>query len=433
MDLEAPEIHKSACEFGDSYLFVWPDDAQPTGVSMYLNDPSTVRIFYSAENPRLKTLAIKSWKQGTQTRADLFYPDRIEHYITDGLKKGLLDSDWLTFDPDGNGAVVDNPFGEVPIFHFRTARPYGTPLHSGAYGPQEAINKTIINWLATTDAYAAPFRYALMNEDLADGSDPSDFGIYTEDSGANNQTYPGAGTNVSSQISGEPGTFNQLHGTSAVGQLAPSDVTNFQSTVDSFLRYMAQSTNTPIHLFDMIGDTPSGESLRVSEAPLVKSVIATQISFGATWRDAFEFTLRVIGYEAGVKVSVAWANPSSTDDLDQWQTIQAKINAGLPVYVAFLEAGYTPEQLASWNVDLLTGTDQEPKTLVEKSALYESFGKAIQAIGEGITAGAITQEQAAPIILQFISEIQGATPDLAELDAEESASTEDDPEDNQDL
>ncbi len=90
---------KKAFKHGDSYLMVWedlqaPDDApsdehvQQVGVQWTVHDARLVRVFYDPEDERVKTYAIKRWKitlegeDNPRTRADFWYPDRLERWIT---------------------------------------------------------------------------------------------------------------------------------------------------------------------------------------------------------------------------------------------------------------------------------------------------------------------------------------------------------------
>ena len=86
---------------------------------------------------------------------------------------------------------------------------------------------------------------------------------------------------------------------------------------------------------------PSGQALRVAEAPLFKKVLNRQLSLGSTWRDLFKFMLRIEGINAEVEID--WKSPESIDSLDQWDIAVRKRSVGLPVKQILLELGYDPE------------------------------------------------------------------------------------------
>src|SRR3546814_17791675 len=56
---------------------------------------------------------------------------------------------------------VENETGEIPFFHFRTARPYGRPEHKKAYGPQDALTKLVTTMMSTSAFAAFPQTWAL--------------------------------------------------------------------------------------------------------------------------------------------------------------------------------------------------------------------------------------------------------------------------------
>lgn len=331
MGLEADEIHRRALEFGDCYAIVWPDEAGELQISY--NSPVTTTIIYDPENPRKKLFAAKMWRalnaqEQKVTRVNLYYADRIEKY--------QIDSEYVSAKSAYRKIdTVDNPFGEVPVFHFRTSRPYGRPEHLDAFPLQDAINKLMITHMYTVDYQGAPQRYALANAGQAPEVD--DF----EDGDTERE-------NASALQSG-PGELWYLQGINSVGEFAPADPEVFLKPIRDFVRAMASITNTPLHYFERTGNVPSGEALRVAEAPLMKKVADRQQSFSAAWRDMFRFILRVEGINADVQVK--WAAVESLDSLDAWDVMLKKRNAGVPMRQVFLEAGYDDEiidQMFEW-------------------------------------------------------------------------------------
>ena len=77
----AGEIHKEALKNGDAYAIVWFD---PNGeVTIYPQRAGNVRRQYDEEQPGRILWAAKYWRTtDKRTRLNLFYPDRIERYVT---------------------------------------------------------------------------------------------------------------------------------------------------------------------------------------------------------------------------------------------------------------------------------------------------------------------------------------------------------------
>jgi len=365
LDIEAPQIHDNALTFGDAYLFVWPSDtssdtdehgapvARVDGVHVFYNSPLSVRMIYDEENPRLAKLVIKAWCEGAgdtkRTRINLYYRDHMEKWVTkkDAAKKSDDALKQEDFEPyvddftDENGHI-DNPYDRVPFFHFRTRRPYGRPVHRNAFGPQDALTKLITNQMAASDFAAFPQRYGLLDPGASEDDD-LDWG---DDDVSDPEDRP-------SQMVASPGSMWILRNYKSVGQFAPADVDAFLKPQSQFMRLMAATTTTPMRWFDPSGDVPSGESIRADDAPLVKKIGAFQRAFASTWRDALEFALRILDIEA--KVTIQWAPAQTTGDLEFWQAVQAKQDAGVPVRQTLLEAGYTEAQVTAWGY-----TEEDP-------------------------------------------------------------------------
>jgi hypothetical protein len=338
--LDINEIHRAALVYGDCYAIVWPD-ASGT-VSIDYNSPKTTTLVYDQENPRVKSFAAKMWQVETETekivRLNLYYTDRIEKY------EGRGDLEILTHAPQL--ALVEsivNPWNEIPVFHFRTFKPYGKPEHADAYGPQDAINKLINTHMYTVDYQGAPQRYALANGNSSEFDDFSEDDTARENLGA---------------LQNGPGELWYLQGVSAVGQFPAADPETFTKPVNEFVADMAAITSTPIHYFTSGSYIPSGEALRVSEAPLTKKVVNRQLAFGSTWRDLFKLMLKIEGIVSDVEI--VWSNPETIDSVDQWDIAVRKKSVGMPLEQILLELGYDAEiaaQVAEASV-VATGTTE---------------------------------------------------------------------------
>lgn len=360
LDLEAPEIHENTLQYGDAFLFVWPSEptddasedepeddggAEPpsAGVDMFYNSPLTTRIIYDPEHPRRKKLVIKSWcetdEDGNElVRVNLYYGRIIEKWISKAKTEATKAEDFEPYidDHTDDNGVMDNPYGEPPFFHFRTRRPYGRPEHKDAYGPQNAVTKLINNQMTASDFAAFPQRVGLLDPN-ATTDDDTDWG---HDETADPEGQP-------SQMISRPGSMWILRNYKDVKEFAAADVANFLEPIKFYIRGMSTVTATPVHFLDPTGDAPSGESQRAANDPLVKKVNARQLSVGGTWQDAAAFALKILGFK-GARPKVRWKPPQIITDLEGWQAVIAKQQAGVPVRQTLLEAGYTEAELDSW-------------------------------------------------------------------------------------
>lgn len=329
LQIDADEIHRRALVYGDCYVMVWTD---PQGeITVDYNSPLTTVMIYDDEYPKVKKFAAKLWQTEDPNdytkkiaRLNMYYPDRIEKFEMPGEIENVVSVTGFRL-----LEVVENPWGQIPVFHFRTSKQYGRPEHYDAFGPQDAINKLIITHMNTVDYQGAPQRYALSGNNNA-----AEFEDFDEDGTAEQ--------NLASLKNG-PGELWYLKGVSSVGEFSPADYKVFTEPVKDFVRSMASITNTPLHYFERTGSVPSGESLRTAEAPLLKKVEDRQIMFGSTWADIFRFIVRI---EANVEpdIRIDWKAVESMDSLDAWEVAVKKRVVGVALQQVLIEMGYSPEE-----------------------------------------------------------------------------------------
>jgi hypothetical protein len=350
MQFDADEIHRRALVYGNCYAIVWTDSEGQ--ITIDYNSPLTTVVIYDDENPRIKKYAAKLWQTEDPNdytkkiaRLNMYYPDRIEKYWMFGeIENVVSEGGFMLME------TVDNPWGEVPVFHFRTSKQYGRPEHADAMGPQDAINKLIVTHMTTVDYQGAPQRYA-----LSDNGNTAEFEDFDDDAAAEDNI---------GKLKNGPGELWYLKGISKVGEFSPADHKVFTEPVKDFVRSMASITNTPLHYFEKTGNVPSGEALRTAEAPLLKKVQDRQITFGSTWQDLMRFILRVEGVADYNAVTVKWNNLESMDSLDAWEVAVKKRVVGVSLEQVLIEMGYEPElarEIAA-REDSLTNLSQNTNT-----------------------------------------------------------------------
>lgn len=335
LGMEAHDIHEAALKYGEAYAIVWP--GEDDSIEVFYNSPKTVRLFYSAENPRKKIFAIKMWSEGELTRVDMYYADRIEQYISriQANGQGVDERDFEPYiEEEGAEWPLVNPFGEVPVFHFRTQRMYGRPEHKDAYGPQAAITKLVTTQMSTVDFSGFPQRYALEDPTMSAAEDEAGDWDDADETASD-------GTPALKSGAGE---LWWLKGIKQVGQFQVADPDAFLEPMREYVQTMAVLTDTPLHAFRAGGQMPSGEARRAAEVPLIKRVKDLQLAFGATWRELFRFALRMSGI-ADPAVAIHWAEPESYDDTDVWKAAKLQVEVGVPVRQVLLERGYTQDQV----------------------------------------------------------------------------------------
>jgi hypothetical protein len=342
--LDINEIHRNTLIYGDSYAIVWPDENGKLAIDY--NSPLTTVVVYDQENPRKKLFAAKMWQYADydtkRIHLNLYYPDRIEKYAGYGEIENMGT-------PQGANFIltetIANPWGEVPVFHFRTHKPYGRPEHADAFGPQDAINKLVNTHMMTVDYQGAPQRYALSN-----GGNAAEMDDFSEDDTARE--------NIGTLKNG-PGELWYLQGVQTVGQFPAADPKTFTEPVNEFVNQMAAITSTPTHYFMRGSYIPSGQALRVSEAPLTKKVLNRQMALESTWKDLFLFMLKIEGISAVIDID--WSNAETVDEVDRWDVAVRKKSVGMPLEQILLELGYDAELATQISAESMvaTGTTQD--------------------------------------------------------------------------
>src|SRR4029079_1704198 len=161
LDLTAEEIHLEALKLGDSYAIVWPDEKG--NVTVYPQRAAACTAIYDEEIPGLIRLAAKYWRNlDGFVCLNLFYPDRIEKYVSRSRSELVLpDAREFTNagiqNPDSSTnaneirnpqSEIRNPFGQIPVFHFANTSEIGTFGKSElaqAIPIQNGLNKAVLD------------------------------------------------------------------------------------------------------------------------------------------------------------------------------------------------------------------------------------------------------------------------------------------------
>lgn len=392
-------VHHRVSEYGDAYMFAWPaeDSTLENPVfDIYYNNPKTTRAIYDSSNPDEVRFFIKCWRAvGPLSNSEqkkvwyvtLYYKDQFVKYVQKLDADPNRASSWSEVD------VLPNPYGQFPIFHFRNEDPFGCPEHYAAYGAQDAINKLSTTLVHTSEYQGFPQRYGLAMPNAAIAGDSTDNSMWDD------EATPSPQGNKDSDLEGGPGTFLRLEGIAAAGSFPAAQSSAFLDPLQFYIRAMAQVTTTPIRFFFSIGEPPSGESLRAADAPLIKKVTDRQDAYEETWEDLYQFALFTLTEEEFI-VDIQWAPAASIDDAAGWDTIRLKVNTGVPLHVALVEAGYPRETVDEWV------RSNETKTLSQGSAQsMASLAAAARDLSTAVEAGIIEQGYASQILRDLINAV----------------------------
>lgn len=327
---------------GDAYMMVWDDpewvgedeEAEDGRAQLFFNDALDINVHYDPRNKKRIDRASKKWMTSEgRLHLVLYYRDRIVHYEAKEEGPRPLD-DWnLEIDPQDippDGWVIqqklDNPYNEIPIFHFKN-RPrgstHGMSELKSVIPVQNSCNKVLMDMMLGSEFAGFPQKW------MAGGGHPKDGWR--------------AGANRVWATTDSQAKF---------GQFDSMDLGPSREFVEMLVSHIAKITQTPMHYLRSMGDMPSGEALKTAESGLVHKVKNRQKRWGKVWTKAIAFAIRI---ETGqivtpsMELQPVWKFPETRHDLEQAQTAQLKSILGVPLSQLWSEHfGYTEEQIAQF-------------------------------------------------------------------------------------
>jgi hypothetical protein len=335
MQLRSGEVHREVLVSGDAYAIVWPDEDGHAAI--FPNRAANVTVTYDEDRPGRIIHAAKFWRTADKhTRLNLFYPDRIERYITAKPGEGTLPEarEFVPYVQSTNfslnsapnekhakASTLNNPYGIVPVFHFANNADIGASGRSeleSAIPVQDGLNKSVLDMLVAMEYSAFRQRWVagLEVKEDADGKPIPPF-----KSGVNNLwTIP----NDKARF----GDFNT------------TDLDQFLKVKDSFRIDVASVTGTPMYyLLPHTRGFPSGEAMQRAESRFIAKVRDRQSAFGQTWSDIMQFAALIDGL-GDLRLETRWEDPTQTTERERLETILLKRRIGLSTEQALNEAGY---------------------------------------------------------------------------------------------
>lgn len=409
---ECDEWIRLACTFGDYYVIVDPTtddeagDVAPDGILWIGSSPLTTVMVYDQEDQRTPLYGAKVWKAGKSWRARLYYDDSTVRLITpktDGNTS--LDPNLFELDPPGDlddeAAWIEHPGDRMLLHHLAIeGRPYGVPVHRKAWGPQDAITKISATNLVNVDSQGFASRWALADPEAEIDDDmDADFGTDGPGTAADKSDGMSTATSGKTRVRSTPGAISILRGIKSVGTFDASGSEDFIKNLDWYVRVMAVATGIALFEFDLKGDQPSGESRRRAESRAIKRADKIKRAASRFLVGIGDTTLALSGTRGSVIASFL---PSETaTDKEGLELVSSKIKAGVPVRKAFLEAGYTADEVEGWFPDDAPAVTPELLTI---------FAEALTKLGQAQTLGVITGPELQAMLPELLTGARGEGP-----------------------
>lgn len=420
---ESDDLIRKACYFGDFYAIIDPiaEDADgniaAADVKVIGSSPLNTVVVYDPQYQRTPLHGAKVWRDGKRWRALLFYDDATVKLTTEESGDEARPTKGDPFEPDLEGeqseADLDHylahPGGHMLLVHLAIdGKPYGTPIHRKAWGPQDAITKISATNLNNVDAQGFASRWALADS-LAEIDDDidDDFGDAGPDTSGAAPSDGRTAQTDGSRLRTLPGAVNILRGIKSVGQFSNTPTEDFLKNQDWYVRVMAVATGVALFEFDLNGEQPSGESRRRAEGRSNKKAAKIKRQAGAFFAELADTVLGLLGIDdATVTVNF---NPSETaTDKEGIELVALKIANGVPIPKALLEAGYTDEDVALWFPDNVPHVTP---------AVLTALAAALAQLGQAKTLGVITDEELRDMLPTILTAARGeATADVDEVE-----------------
>ncbi len=327
MDYQEGQVEREQFAMGDAYVIVEADTDTPD-IFIWPQEADTVRVRYSQERPGKIDLAARRWTDdGNRPRLTLYFEDRFEKYARPARSAAFTTTDAVT--PGGDWSVMGDwaPFetpGEpwpvplrvtdtVPVFHFANNAPigrYGQSELADVIPLQDALNKTILDMLVAAEFGAFRQRYGI--DLLTTLTDPVTGEEIADPEIARFQTGMTRFLNFMSEKDEEG------KGKGTIGEFSAADLVQYNTVVESFDKRISRVSRVPTHYLEMTGDFPSGEALRMAEAPFVKKMDDRVRAAGPTWAAVMRYAARLTGADVPPgKVKPKWEPVAPLTDQEQ--------------------------------------------------------------------------------------------------------------------
>lgn len=353
MDAKQNVVHRAAIRDADSFVLVeWDNEAK---MPRFHYEPAYagdgVMVYYSDERRDEIEFASKHWRiskgpnAGKQRRLNLYFPDRIEKYISDDDSDygkylpyevdadeigmgylGLAGINWWT----DNRTQTGKPLG-IPIVHFKhndKGESFGTSHLADVVPIQDAVDKALIDLLGAMDTDAF---------DILVGYGSTEWENIRVGPGAIAGISKGPDTAKLERVSGGDSTTKLLAGYSAL------------------VMEIARISGTPLSYFQISGQVAAEGTMKQQEIALVSQVEKTQTDFGNSWETVLTIARRLEnafgegGMDEDELIEAVWKQAESRNDMEQAQTLAIRVGQlGVSETQAQTEMGYNETEIAAF-------------------------------------------------------------------------------------
>jgi hypothetical protein len=336
MPLYAGSIHREAFKTGDAYIIVWKD--KNGTVRFYPQLAANMTVWRNSETGEIEKAA-KAWAGSDGFYyLNLYYPDSIEKYVTRG-KQAVLPTNPGAFDQrhvQGEEFPLINPFGRVPVFHFRfdaDMQDFGSSLLADVIPLNDALNKSWADILGAQEENMRRRRYVA--------------GMQVEvDEETNKKINP---------FKSDDDVWFADESEAKFGEFSDADLSQMISVLQEAIKAIALTSGIPPSYFNLeqTGTAISGEALRKIEARFTAIIQDAQRSFGETWGEIINFGLEIADKRSeSLEIETQWSPASPLSESEILDIGLKKLSLGWSIEQIQRDYGLTDVQISKMAQEL---------------------------------------------------------------------------------
>lgn len=354
MDGRSAIAHTEAIAMGECPVIIDRNPDDPRTPRITVEDPLQVIVERDPADPRRRLAAIKTWVDADGARVLILYlPDRLEWWRTvpaaqvagrraAGFARVSADQFDLRgtrwrFDPERSGASPTPDAVPVAVL-VNQPRVDGTGQgeHEAILPLLDAINKTLIDLLTTSEFTAAPQRYA-SGITLDQEQDEKD---------ADGNVTRVAPTPIQQAVNRWITSENP---DAAFGQFPIAQLEPYTKAIDEFVELITASTSTPFHLL-LAGSRSvpmTGEARKTAEHPLDQKVEGMQVDFGEAWEEVMRLAFLAAGdtKHASTRSEVRWRPQGSSSEAQHTDALSKLAAIGVDFETILELYPFSPEEI----------------------------------------------------------------------------------------
>jgi hypothetical protein len=326
MDADHEMVQTDALVCGHSYVSIWPDEDNPSGVVIFPEHPTQVTCFYDPPDRRNVIVAYKH----IEDEDTLTFPDLVAHWYHGGKHE-----------------TERNELGVVPYEELvpnpRTLRPGRSELQS-AISFQDRINTGVYNRLVAEDfgAFRQVTATGIALTRTIEGAYEAPFDV-------------GADRLLVSE-----------NADARFGVIPESTLSGYLAAEDADVSHLAAITQTPPHyLLGKIANL-SASALKAAETGLVAKVRRRAAHLGEGWERVIRRALYFVGSPGALEVQAetVWRDFESRTEGELVDALMKMSALGVPREVLWEKWGASPQDVERWR-DL---AEEEEADMAEAAA-----------------------------------------------------------------